>query len=72
MRTISLQPSLCIGCGSCVDIMPAYFSFNDSGRAQLFGAAPAGDSEATVIFPDDEVAAREVVAVCPSKCIALI
>lgn len=68
MKIFLHQPT-CIGCGSCVDMTPAYFYFNEDGKAAVYGAVAVKDKQATELFPEDEAEARTVAATCPSKCI---
>jgi hypothetical protein len=48
---------------------PAYFYFNEDGKAAVYGAVAVKDKQATELFPEDEAEARAVAATCPSKCI---
>lgn len=71
MKRIVLSTFECIGCGSCVDIAPAYFMMDDMGKANLFGGRAEKEAVATELFPGDDDAVQMALRSCPSKCIAI-
>ncbi|WP_320054819.1 ferredoxin [uncultured Acetobacteroides sp.] len=71
MKKIVLTPIECIGCGTCVDIAPAYFVMDENGKANLFGGRSEKDTIATELFPGDDDVLASVMACCPSRCISV-
>jgi ferredoxin len=71
MKKVALTPFECIGCGSCVDIAPAYFVMDENGKANLYGGRPEKDTIVTELFPGDDDALASVITSCPSRCISI-
>jgi ferredoxin len=58
MRRPEIDLSACNGCGACIEVSPAVFSFNDLGFVQV------ADLD---VYPEAEV--DEAIALCPEDCI---
>lgn len=59
MRRPEIDLSACNDCGSCIEVSPTVFSFNDLGFVQV------ADLES---YPEAEV--DEAIALCPEDCIS--
>lgn len=57
---VHVDPDLCISCGSCVDICPDVFNWNDGGIAQ---------EQVDEVPEDFEESAKEAVESCPTDAI---
>ena len=55
---VRVDEEKCIGCGLCLGLADAVFSFNDDGKAV------AGE-----VTPDDEDAVESAIASCPVEAI---
>lgn len=57
---IVVDPDLCIACGTCIDICPEVYGWNDEGIAHsIVDEVPA----------EDEEGAREALESCPTDAI---
>lgn len=68
---IAVNQDLCIGCGSCEDMAPTYFSMNDSGKVFLLGGISSKKNMEVVVFPEDLDLIKDVVKTCPVKCLEI-
>lgn len=71
MKKIVITPIECVGCASCVDIAPAYFGMDSSGKAFLHGGRTEKGVVVTELFAEDEAALATIVECCPSRCISV-
>jgi len=55
---ITIDKNLCIGCGTCVAIVPKSFKLNNEGKAEVI--EPPGDDEKTI---------KEAIDSCPVAAI---
>lgn len=55
---VRVDQDKCIGCGLCVSLAEAVFSFNDDGKAQ-----------AGAVSQDDEAAVQDAKGSCPVEAI---
>lgn len=60
-KTVALDTDECIGCGSCAEICPEVFGFNEEEGKAFVRKADGGDLEC----------AGEAAAACPVSCITV-
>lgn len=60
-RTVKLATDECIGCGSCAEICPAVFGFDEEAGKAFVHQENGGDLEC----------AGEAAAACPVSCITV-
>jgi ferredoxin len=60
-KKIVVDSDLCIGCGTCISIAPAYFEFNEEGKSKV----------KKKYDPADEGLIQEAIGDCPSDAISL-
>jgi len=60
-KKIVVDQDLCIGCGTCISVAPAYFEFNDEGKSKV----------KKEYDPDDDGLIQEAIGDCPSDAISL-
>ena len=67
MFRIHHQAADCIGCDSCVEIAPAYFTMDEEGLAALISPSKVTKAEviATVFDDDDRALVDEAIEACP-------
>jgi ferredoxin len=60
-KKIVVDDELCIGCGTCISIAPAYFEFNEEGKSIV----------KKQYDPADDGLIQEAIGDCPSNAISL-
>ena len=57
---LTVDQDLCIACGSCIDVCPEVFNWNDEGLAHTITDA---------VSTDQEENAKEALELCPTDAI---
>lgn len=62
----------CIGCAYCVEIAPGFWKMNEEdGKCDLIGSLNRNDAFVLDVFADEMDIHKEVVEICPGKCMRL-
>ncbi len=69
MYRLELDPSMCISCGTCIDICPELFEFGDDEISTIKGAEILDDKQ--VLEMEDPSCSLDAVENCPVTCIHL-
>jgi ferredoxin len=60
-KKIVVDDELCIGCGTCISIAPAYFEFSEEGKSKVKKQHD----------PADDGLIQEAIGDCPANAISL-